>query len=112
MKGMMSVVLGGPRTGEGAGDGPACCPPSATGAARHSTIRRRRIDDGMPGGYHPRRPPFERDAQVAGTAEQAVVLETALAAAVRDADEDPTLARRRLAALRLSRAYAGAADLD
>jgi hypothetical protein len=37
---------------------------------------------------------------------------TALAAAVRDADEDPTTARRRLAALRLHRAYAGVADFD
>jgi hypothetical protein len=37
---------------------------------------------------------------------------SALAAAVRDADEDPTVARRRLAALRLHRAYANAADLD
>jgi hypothetical protein len=37
---------------------------------------------------------------------------SALAAAVRDADEDPTSARRRLAALRLHRAYAGAGDLD
>jgi hypothetical protein len=37
---------------------------------------------------------------------------SALAAAVRDADEDPTAARRRLAALRLHRAYATARDFD
>jgi hypothetical protein len=36
----------------------------------------------------------------------------ALAAAVRDADEDPLASRRRLAALRLHRAYATTADLD
>jgi hypothetical protein len=37
---------------------------------------------------------------------------SALAAAVRDTDEDPTISRRRLAALRLHRSYAGAGDLD
>jgi hypothetical protein len=37
---------------------------------------------------------------------------SALAAAVRDADEDPSISRRRLAALRLHRAYAGAGDFD
>ena len=37
---------------------------------------------------------------------------SALAAAVRDADEDTAVSRRRLAALRLHRAYAHAGDLD
>ena len=37
---------------------------------------------------------------------------SALAAAVRDADEDHVVSRRRLAALRLHQAYAGAGDLD
>ena len=37
---------------------------------------------------------------------------SALAAAVRDADEDAAVSRRRLAALRLHRAYADTADLD
>jgi hypothetical protein len=37
---------------------------------------------------------------------------SALAAAVRDADEDTATSRRRLAALRLHRAYANSGDLD
>jgi hypothetical protein len=37
---------------------------------------------------------------------------TALAAAVRDGDEDTSTSRRRLAALRLHRAFATAGDLD
>jgi hypothetical protein len=37
---------------------------------------------------------------------------TALTAAVRDSDDDPTASRRRLAALRLHRAFATAGDLD
>jgi hypothetical protein len=50
--------------------------------------------------------------QTATAARHTDGLWTALAAAVRDADEDATVSRRRLAALRLHRAYAGTADLD
>jgi|RhiMetdeSRZDD1v2_1073273.scaffolds.fasta_scaffold2663081_2 hypothetical protein len=60
-----------------------------------------------------RRAPVENtDMRTAAMPRHTDGLWNALAAAVCDADEDPTSSRRRLAALRLHRAFATAGDLD
>src|SRR3954470_5476588 len=63
-----------------------CWPWMVIGISRHSTRTRRRFSR-MAGGYHPAGPPFEGDPHVTRAAEQAVVFQTALAAAIGDGDD-------------------------
>src|SRR5215471_6520482 len=102
------------------GDDGGCCPCSTAGVSTHSTMASRRIGT-IRRGYHPLSPPLGGDTDVARAAQQAVVLEAALAAAVRHGNDvvglparpggPPAFARRALARRRRrDRSPAPAAD--